>query len=61
MMTGLKELKSWVSGIWQPGMATGEEDYRNLEYTVERHLHNPQPRNQLTYEQEARIKSVKYQ
>ncbi len=60
MLAGLKELKNWVSGIWQPWMASGDEDYRNMEYTVERHLHNPQSPNLLTYEEEARNKIVKY-
>ncbi|MCL6604620.1 MAG: hypothetical protein K6T94_17290 [Paenibacillus sp.] len=60
MLAGLKELKNWVTGIWEPWMASGEEDYRRIEYAVERHVHTPQSRNQLTYEEEARIKSVKY-
>jgi len=60
MLAGLKELKNWMSGIWQPWMGSGEEDYRNIEYSVERHLHTPQSRNQLTYVEEARIKTVKY-
>ena len=60
MLAGLKELKNWMSGIWQPWMVSGEEDYRNIEYSVERHLHTPQSRNQLTYVEEARIKTVKY-
>jgi hypothetical protein len=60
MLAGLKELKNWVYAIWQPGVPSGEEDYRNMEYTVERHLHNPQTRSPLTYEEESRIKTVKF-
>jgi hypothetical protein len=59
MLSGLKELKNWVSGIWQPWIDSGE-DYWRIEYSVERHLHTPESRNQLTYEEEARIKTVKY-
>jgi hypothetical protein len=60
MLEGLKEIKNWVSGIWQPWNVSGEEDYRNMEYTVQRHLHTPQTPSPLTYEQESRIKTIKY-
>ena len=60
MLAGLKELKNWVTGISQPWMGSGEEDYWKIEYSGERHLHTPQPPHLLTYEQESRIKSVKY-
>ncbi|GGF59713.1 hypothetical protein GCM10010912_01170 [Paenibacillus albidus] len=60
MLAGLKELKNWVTGIGQPWTASGDEDYRRIEYTVERHLHTPQARNPLTYVEEARIKTIKY-
>lgn len=60
MLAGIKELKNWVTGMWRPGMASGEEDYRKMEYSVERHLHTPQTPSPLTYEQESRIKTVKF-
>ncbi|WP_148449190.1 hypothetical protein [Paenibacillus ihuae] len=60
MLEGLKGLKNWVVGIWQPGMTSGEEEYLKMEYTVQRHLHTPQSPSPLTYEEQARIKSVKY-
>ncbi|SEU18458.1 hypothetical protein [Paenibacillus sp. NFR01] len=58
MLATLKEIKQWVSDKWQPNM--GEEDYRKMEYSVERHLHTPPARSPLTYEEEARIKTVIY-
>jgi len=60
MMAGFKELKNWVTGIWQPETASGVEDYLKIEYTAERHLHASQSPNPLTYEEEARIKTVKF-
>ncbi|WP_150269621.1 hypothetical protein [Paenibacillus tepidiphilus] len=60
MLAGLKELKNWVTGMWQPWMSSHEEEYWKIEYSVERHLHNPPTRSPLTYEEEARIKTVKY-
>ncbi|ASA23888.1 hypothetical protein [Paenibacillus donghaensis] len=60
MLAGIKEFKNWVSGMWQPSTAWGDEDYRKLEYSVERHLHTPQLPSPLTYEEEARIKTVKF-
>lgn len=60
MLAGLKELKNWVTDIWNPWMDMGTEDYRKIEYSAERHLHTPQTPNPLTYEEEARIKTVKF-
>ncbi len=60
MLAGLKELKNWVSGLWQPWMTSGDEDYHRIEFSVERHLHTPQLPSALTYEEEARIKTVIY-
>ncbi|WP_342478865.1 hypothetical protein NYE24_13330 [Paenibacillus sp. FSL H7-0350] len=60
MLAGIKELKNWVTGMWQPGMASGEEDYRKMEYSAHRHLHTPPTPSPLTYEQESRIKTIKF-
>ncbi|AIQ70784.1 hypothetical protein [Paenibacillus graminis] len=60
MLAGLKELKNWVAGMWQPWMTSEEEDYWKIEYSAERHLHTPPSPSPLTYQEEARIKSVKY-
>lgn len=60
MLAGFKELKNWVTGMWQPWMASGDEEYWRIEYTGERHMHNPQSARPLTYEEESRIKTVKY-
>ncbi|MNM44022.1 hypothetical protein D3C81_549130 [compost metagenome] len=60
MLAGLKELKNRITGTRQPWIPTEGEDYWKIEYGTERLLHNPQPRSPLTYEQEARIKTVKY-
>lgn len=60
MLEVLKELKNRVIGYWQPEVTSGEDDYLNMEYTVQRHLHTPQPVSPLTYEEQSRIKSVIY-
>lgn len=60
MLEGLKELKNWFVGIGTPWMATEEDDYRKLEYSVGRHLNTPQYPSPLTYEEEARNKIVKF-
>ncbi|AIQ49099.1 hypothetical protein R70723_26720 [Paenibacillus sp. FSL R7-0273] len=59
MLEVLKELKNRVIGYWQPEVA-GEDDYQKMEYTVQRHLHTPQSTSPLTYEEQARIKTVIY-
>lgn len=60
MLAGLKEFKNWVIGIGQPWMSSEYDDYRKIEYSVERHLHTPQTPRLLTYEEESRIKTIKY-
>ncbi|MFF2910967.1 hypothetical protein [Paenibacillus sp. NPDC057934] len=60
MLTGLKELTKWVFEFWQPGMPSGVEDYQSIEFTTSRHMHNPQLPSPLTYEEEARIKTIKF-
>lgn len=60
MLAGLKELKNWVTENWNPTLNTGSEDYHKIEYSVQRHLHIPQTPKPLTYEEEARIKTVKF-
>ncbi|WP_235946237.1 hypothetical protein [Saccharibacillus alkalitolerans] len=60
MMAGLKEFKSWISGTRQMEVAWGEEDYRKLEFSAARHLHTPEVRSPITYEEEARMKMVQY-
>ncbi|WP_339319117.1 hypothetical protein [Paenibacillus sp. FSL R10-2734] len=59
MLAGLKELKNWVTS-WNPTMNSGNEDYQKMEYSVQRHLHTPRTPKPLTYEEEARIKTVKF-
>ncbi|WP_342562747.1 hypothetical protein NST84_24705 [Paenibacillus sp. FSL R7-0345] len=60
MLETLKEFKNKVIGFWQPQAASGEDDYLNMEYTVQKHLHTPQSASPLTYEEQSRIKSVIY-
>lgn len=60
MLAGLKELKDWVTGLWQPELPSGEEEYQNLEFTAVRHLRNPYTPSPLTYEEQSRIKAVIY-
>ncbi|OWR31813.1 hypothetical protein CDO73_04855 [Saccharibacillus sp. O23] len=60
MMAGLKELKNWVNGIFVPSLDAGEEDYRKIEFSVERHLHTPEVPRPITYQEEAQLKMVKY-
>ncbi|AIQ54589.1 MULTISPECIES: hypothetical protein [Paenibacillus] len=59
MLEVLKELKNRVIGYWQPEL-TGEDSYQNMEYTVQRHLHTPPSASPLTYEEQARIKTIIY-
>lgn len=59
MLAGLKELKNWVTEYCNPTLNTGGEDYHQIEYS-QRHLHTPQSPKPLTYEEEARIKTVKF-
>lgn len=61
MLAGLKELKNWVTGMWQPGMDSEQEDYWKIEYSMDHHLHASRVPSPLTYEEESRIKTVKYQ
>lgn len=60
MLAGLKELKNRVAGMWQPWLNAEEADYWKIEYSAERHARTPQTPSPLTYEEEARLKTVKY-
>lgn len=60
MAAALKEFKNWVNGMRHTDKALGEEDYRKMEFSVERHLHTPPTPSRITYQEEARIKMVQY-
>lgn len=60
MAAALKEFKNWVTGARQSEKTLGEDEYRRLEFSVERHLHTPQVPSPITYQEEARIKMVQY-
>lgn len=60
MAAALKEFKNWVTSIRQSDKVLGDDDYRKLEFSVERHLHTPQVPSPITYQEEARIKMVQY-
>ncbi|CAM3363771.1 MULTISPECIES: hypothetical protein [Saccharibacillus] len=60
MAAALKEFKNWVTGLRHPDHVLGDDDYRRLEFSVERHLHTPEVRSPITYQEEARIKMVQY-
>lgn len=60
MAAALKEFKNWVIGMRQSDKLLGDDDYRKMEFSVERHLHTPQTPSPITYQEEARIKMVQY-
>ncbi|WP_246369871.1 hypothetical protein [Saccharibacillus deserti] len=60
MAAALKEFKNWFSGKLQTDKTLGEEEYHKMEFSVERHLHTPEMRSPITYQEEARIKMVQY-
>ncbi|WP_223065891.1 hypothetical protein [Paenibacillus caui] len=60
MLAGLKEIKNFVTGNRENLMASGDEEYRRIEFGLERHLRTPEPAHRLTAEEEARIKHVIY-
>jgi hypothetical protein len=58
MLAGWKELKRMVSSVQGNLKAVGDEEYRKIEFGMERHLHTPEPSYRLTSLEESRIKQV---